>query len=522
MRKEISTSNYDFQDQIREGLFYADKTDFMHKLATTPKGCFFLSRPRRFGKSLMISTLKYIFKGRRDLFEGLKIDSMSYDWKEYPVLHLNMAELESASVADFRQSIRSMLKSVAKRLDLSVDLDQGIGMLFKEILEEAAAHSATEKVVLLIDEYDAPLISNIGKPHLEEIREIVDNFYVQIKNANSILRFTMITGVTRFSKVSIFSKLNHLKDLTIHPDFATMLGYTQEEVEHFFGERISELAQRKGVDFVEYLSHIRQKYNGFRFVPEANTLYNPVSIGLFLEHGLFENYWFDTGSPTFLIDLLKQKEADFFEMLDEEVSMITLSSFDVARMEAKALLFQTGYLTIASSKMDGDHCRLRLDFPNREVEESFDTFLVAGLGVDNTDRVTNDAFQLRDCMREGNTSRFVRLLHAHLAAIPYESKPMTEACFKSILFSLFRLVGLYCIVEQHTNKGRIDTVIESDEHIYVIEYKYNLSGEEAMAQIKAKGYYESFREKGKVIHLLALNYDLKQRNIGEDWLVEIV
>ncbi|MGL4992918.1 MAG: AAA family ATPase, partial [Bacteroidales bacterium] len=352
--KPAITDTYDFKYLIESGANYVDKTEYLHKLVSSISNTYFLSRPRRFGKSLTVSTLECIFQGRRDLFAGLKIDSMDYDWQEYPVVNLNMSELKHDSKESFSRSLLKSLKQVALELDVVIDTDDEFGDIFRDILHNAASQSPTGKVVLLIDEYDAPLVNNIDAPHLEEIRAILENFYIQIKAANSVLRFTFMTGVTRFSKVSVFSKLNHMIDISMNQHYATMFGFTQAELESYFGDRIAEFAIRENLSTEDMTLKIKSWYNGYRFHPKADTVYNPVSAGRFMEDGEFNNWWFETGSPSFLIQQLRKKPIGYFDMLERAIPADFVGSFDPAKIDARSLLFQTGYLTIVDADNEDD------------------------------------------------------------------------------------------------------------------------------------------------------------------------
>ncbi|MGL4518777.1 MAG: AAA family ATPase [Phocaeicola sp.] len=518
--KENPTSNYDFKGIIESGQLYVDKTDYLHKLASTPYGCFFLSRPRRFGKSLTISTLSYIFAGRRDLFAGLKIDSMDYDWREYPVVNLNMSKMNYSTPEDFTNELKESLFDIAESLNITVSKEAKPGLIFEVILTKAAAQSPTGKVVLLIDEYDAPLVNNIDAPHLEEIRAILENFYIQIKAANSVLRFTLMTGVTRFSKVSVFSKLNHMIDISMSKNYATMLGFTQSELEEHFSERIAQLADQEGVEYSEMLSQVKRWYNGYRFHYLADTVYNPTSVGRFMSEGEFKNWWFETGSPTFVIMQLQKQDVNYFELLHEKMSEEMLSEFNPANLQARSLLYQTGYLTIVKGYKGrvGTPVRYQLGFPNLEVENSYSAHLLAELGSMSSDRVRNCTDILLDAVETADIPLMVKTLQSHLASIPYDGRIKSEGVFKSMIYLLLRMAGLLVTVERYSNIGRMDTIIETESDVFIFEYKYGKSAAEAMKQIEDMGYAEQFIAKGKPIHLVAMNYDLSIHNIGEDWL----
>ncbi|MEI6141080.1 MAG: AAA family ATPase, partial [Mariniphaga sp.] len=327
MYQSITTSNYTFENIREKDLFYADKTVFFHQLVNDNSGIFFLSRPRRFGKSLSVSILKNIFKGNKELFKGLKIYDMPYNWKSYPVINLNISKADCSSAEQLNKGLCIILHDNARDLGIELSSETKSGYLFGELIDKA---KDLGKLVILIDEYDKPLVENIYAPHIEEIRQVLENFYINIKASDEHLRFVFMTGVTKFSKVSVFSKLNNLRDITMSEAFATMYGYTQEEVERYFGDRINALADKSKIDRIEYREKIQKWYNGFRFHEDAQTVYNPVSLGMFFnENGKFTNYWFSTGSPSFIFKVLKKQNIDFFKTFNDYIPDFVLDSFDV-------------------------------------------------------------------------------------------------------------------------------------------------------------------------------------------------
>ena len=332
MYQPITTSTYTFENTISGNYLYVDKTEYFHRLVGEQNGIFFLSRPRRFGKSLSVSILKNIFKGNKELFKGLKIYDMPYDWKLYPVINMNISQAPCESAEILNKGLCALARDNAKEIGIELTDETHSGLLFKELINKA---KELGKVVILIDEYDKPLVENIYSPHIEEIRQVLENFYINIKASDEHLRFVFMTGVTKFSKVSVFSKLNNLRDITMSEAFATMYGYTQEEVERYFGDRIDALADKNKVDRIEYREKIQKWYNGFRFQKNAATVYNPVSLGMFFnESGEFSNYWFSTGSPTFIFKVLKKQNIDFFETFNDYIPDFVLDSFDVTNMQA--------------------------------------------------------------------------------------------------------------------------------------------------------------------------------------------
>jgi hypothetical protein len=480
-------------------------------------GIFFLSRPRRFGKSLSVSILKNIFKGNKELFKGLKIDDMPYDWKKYPVINLNISKTDCSSAEQLNKGLSIILHDSAKELGIELSSETESGYLFGELINKA---KDLGKVVILIDEYDKPLVENIYAPHIEEIRQVLENFYINIKASDEHLRFVFMTGVTKFSKVSVFSKLNNLRDISMSEAFATMYGYTQEEVEHYFGDRIDALADKNKADRMEYRDKIQKWYNGFRFHKNAATVYNPVSLGMFInEGGEFSNFWFSTGSPSFIFKVLKRQNIDFFDTLFRPVDSVILDSFDVANMQAAPLLLQTGYLTIDRVEMLMDKPVYYMRFPNMEIETAFEKHLLSSMAERNLEVVTSEIILLQIALVTNNTKDIQKILKSHIAAIPYANRSNMEENYQNIIYSVFRLLGAEIHNEVHMNNGRIDTVIVNRSHIYIFEFKMDQPAKMAIDQIKENGYASPYLSDGKPITLIGINFSKKKRNIVE-WLEE--
>lgn len=519
MKQNITTSNYTFEDIITGGDLYVDKTDFFHQLVSINKGIFFLSRPRRFGKSLSVSTLKNIFKGNKELFKGLKIYDLPYDWKDYPIINLNISLTDCSSAETLNESLCLNVHENAKELGVELTNNTNAGFLFRELILKAKDRG---KLVILIDEYDKPLVENIYAPHIEEIRQVLENFYINIKASDEHLRFVFMTGVTKFSKVSVFSKLNNLDDITMDERFATMYGYTQEELEHCFGERIDELADKNKVNRTEYRETIKQWYNGFRFHEDATSVYNPVSVGLFMNKGgRFTSYWLSTGSPSFIFDVIKKQELDFFKTINDPIPDFILDSFDVTNMEVAPLLLQTGYLTIESAQFRLNKMKYKLNFPNLEIEIAFENHLLAMLTEKNLLKVSSEIDLLQEALYSNDTKELHNLLFSHIASIPYAHRSNMEENYQNILYSIFRLLGADIHNEVHMNKGRIDTVIVNHDHIYIFEFKIDQPADISLAQIKENGYATPYLNAGKPITMIGINFSREQRNIVE-WKEEVV
>ena len=371
--KGIATDISSFTKLITDNKVYVDKTAQICRLADKSYGYqFFLARPRRFGKSLLVSTLKAIFQGKRELFKGLAIDSMDYDWQEYPVIHLDLGSGDVPDVPTLRRKLQYLLDDSAKENGVALTRE-GEDERFKELIQRLAEKSATRQVVLLVDEYDKPLLGHLGKPDVTEIRGVLKSFYSVIKTTGACQRFALITGVSKFSKVSIFSGLKNLTDLSMDPRTATLLGYTRQELQTYFSEQIRDFARANNLSGQEAVDELEKWYDGYRFTANGESVFNPVSIGKCLSTGVRANYWFETGTPAFLMEMLKHDPVMPGDLVATEEDF---SFYEPESPSLLPLLVQTGYLTLKGSEMFGDERVFRLGYPNKEVGRSFSRWVV--------------------------------------------------------------------------------------------------------------------------------------------------
>ena len=518
--KPIATDTYNFEGLITRGYTYVDKTEVLYPLVNDSLGSqFFLSRPRRFGKSLLVSTFKSLFQGRRDLFKGFAIDSLDFDWKTYPVLHLDMGSMQAPTIAEFEEMLLNQLMSLSKELDVEVEKSSVPSIVFTRLCEALAAKSPHKQFVMLVDEYDKPLLGTLNTPEVIKFRDALKSFYSVIKTKESLMRFTFITGVSKFSKVSIFSDLNNLIDISMSAQFATLLGYTHDEVKKFFPDWIEELAKTLGVSAEEAFGEIVKWYDGYKFHHSAEPVINPVSLGYCLRESEFRTYWSSTAVPTFLVDLLKARPLNLqFVGIDEA----TLDAYEPTALNPVTLLYQTGYLTISSFRQRGTRRTYSLDFPNMEVRSSFNTSLA--LGYVNIDENHLGALQNRciDALYDNELDIFFETLKIFFANIPYDiSAHAPEETYQAVFCAILYFIGVGVTPEVRTNEGRIDAVMETPDHVYVMEFKRDKSAAEAMAQIKEKKYYEKFIASGKKITLVGINFNSEKRTIAE-WVVEVL
>ncbi len=502
---------------IREqGLLYVDKTEHIHRLVTGSR-YIFLSRPRRFGKSLTLSTIEALFSGERHLFEGLWVENQ-WDWSvKHPVVHLPVNKLDYQN--------KGLEKALIDFLD---DRAKASGLVLAEVsskskLQELIAKLAAAEgpVVLLIDEYDKPLIDYLEKedlPTAKEHRKILKTFYSGLKDQHSqeALRFFMITGVSKFSQVSIFSDLNYLNDLTLSDYCATLVGYTQEELETYFGEWLERLQQRfPDMNRQQLLDHIRMWYNGYSW-DGRERVYNPFSILQLFDHRTFQDYWFKTGTPTFLIDQLKEQQV--FTLNNLKVSETLMESFDLENLDVRALLFQTGYSTIRH--IDTEWGIYTLDYPNREVEQAMHNHLIGALAGRRSADSLQPVVLLKEAFYKKDLARVVQVINTMLKDVPsllLDQK--NEHFYHALVHLLFRYLGLFIDSEVHTSDGRMDAVVQTPTDVFILEFKLNESADAALQQIRDKNYAEKYRLQAKPITGVGINFGSGRKDV-EGWVAE--
>ena len=517
--REISTSISSFEAIIDGGYAYVDKTSLIYDLLVSRPGHYFLARPRRFGKSLLVSTLEMIFKGRRELFAETDISRKDYAWPSYPVLRFDFGNIGSLPREQLRKALVCKIDFVA--LSLGVDgLTQDEPALRFEQLILLAGVKAQSKVVLLIDEYDKPILEALNRPELPAVVEEMRNFYATIKTMGDRIHFSFMTGVSKFSKVSIFSGINNLQDLTMDAGAATLLGYTKTEIVENFQDRIDALRYKLECTFDEAMSRLERFYDGYRFHPDSVGLYNPVSIGNCLNSLEFKNYWFSTGTPTFLLEILKRRAVDF-EHLD--VGEDSFQSFEPESPDPISILFQTGYLSLKSAKRhDSGFNTYQLGFPNLEVEKSLSNAIVWDFsGIGNGDDRSATYNGIKNALRSGDLAALMAALKSLFANVPYNLAIQKERYYQTIFYLAMLMMNYRAVTEDCTNVGRIDMTVETPERIYIFEFKLDGGAEAALEQIKSKRYAEKHLRNGKEIVLLGVSFGRESRNINE-WKSEIL
>ncbi len=521
--KKLPIGESSFENMRTRGYLYVDKTMYVHRLVSEG-AYYFLSRPRRFGKSLLLSTLKCLFQGREELFEGLWMAGRGrWEWKEHPVVVIDFNGIPVSTPEKLGNGISTHLTNVAKGYGLSLEQDY-LELRFQELVL-ALKRKTGMPVAVLIDEYDKPIIEHLGRGEKElEVaranRDVLKSFFGVLKEANVVpaLRFVFLTGVSRFSKVSVFSELNNLHDISTSGQYADMLGYTQDELETFFGERIEQFAEENDWPQDRVKEQLAQWYDGYRFSARDVRVYNPFSILNAFGDRALGNYWFRTGTPTFLVDLLKEKRYDLSRLDGLQTGSSIFTAFEIDRLSPEALLFQTGYLTIK----DVDGRLYTLGYPNQEVKTAFTESLLFAWMEGAEEKISSHVLRLSRYLRDEDWESFFVAVKAIFASIPYDIQTKRdEAYFHTIFYLALSASGGDAQSSVLTNRGRIDLAVVFDDKVYIIEFKCNQSAEVGLKQIRDMEYAARYRGSGKRIILMGINFDTERRNIL-DWQVEQV
>ena len=508
----------DFAKLRTEGYKYIDKSGIVYRLANA--GCYyFLSRPRRFGKSLFLSTLEAYFLGRKDLFSGLEIESLEKDWIEYPVLHLDLNTQKYESISALNNVLNEVLDSW-EQLYGKNPAEVDFGRRFQGIIQRAY-EKTNRRVVILVDEYDKPVLQAIGNDALQdEYRSTLKSFYGALKSSDRYIQFAFLTGVTKFGKVSVFSDLNHLNDISMDPRYYDICGLTEKEIRSNLSGDVEAMARNLGVQPEDAYAMLKENYDGYHFSEDDTPgMYNPFSILNALDKKKLGSYWFETGTPTYLVELLKKHNYNLSDLEKEEPTADELNSVDSTSTNPIPVIYQSGYLTIKG--YDKRFGLYKLGYPNKEVEEGFVKFLIPYY---TTVDKTRSGFEVSLFVREiesKNIDGFMHRLQAFLSNCPYELQPDQERHFQSVMYILTTLCGFYAEVEEHTSKGRMDMTIRTDRYIYVFEFKFNASAEIALKQIKDMGYADKFKEDGREVICIGANYSSEVRNI-DSWKVSCI
>lgn len=501
--------------EIREnGYVYVDKTGLMYKMVKEGK-YYFLSRPRRFGKSLLISTLEAYFLGRKELFEGLVVAELEKDWVEYPVLHLDLNTEKYDTPEVLYNKISEVLRFWEEKYSCCGS-NLSLPMRFERVIRRAKEKTG-RNVVILVDEYDKPMLQAIGdEALLQEYRSTLKGFYGALKSMDSCIKFALLTGVTKFGKVSVFSDLNNLNDISMDHRYYDLCGISEADLHQYFDDEINGLARANGQTFKQACEQLRLDYDGYHFTYDTPGMYNPFSILNTLSKQRYGSYWFETGTPTFLVELLQKADFNLEQMSSMEADADTLGSI-FNDDNPIPVIYQSGYLTIKD--YDSEFGLYKLGFPNREVENGFLKFL---LPFYTAKRNTSSAFEISKFVadiKSGNAEGFMQRLQSFFAGAKSDQIAKdTENWFQNVVFIVTSLCGLYIEAEHQTSNGRIDLLLKTDKYIYIMELKYDGSAEEALRQIEDKGYALPWQANGRTVIKVGANFSSSLRRI-EKWIV---
>lgn len=494
---------------LSEDYLYVDKTKIIHGLITQGRH-YFLSRPRRFGKSLFISTLKEIFSGNKELFKELWIYTSDYTWPKHPIIHLDFSALDIESAEELKISLNWTLESIAQKHDITLESAPSPGTKLKALIEKL---SEKNSVVILIDEYDFPLINNLDNPKIAAAnRKVLKSFYSSLKSMDEFLKAIYVTGVTKSSKTSLFSGLNNLNDITIDPRAAALCGYTHAEIETYFTDYIARfaLATNRKADAIK--SEMEAWYDGYQFSNNPTKVFNPFSVLYYFVKQKKSNYWLESGTPGFLIGLLRN-QASFLEDIEKaKFSEKSLGTFDLEQVPIIPVLFQAGYLTIKS--YDPEREEYQLQFPNAEIRESFKTYVLVAISQTDIPTVERITSLLSHALMNNDIKLFCSHLESLLANIPYQLHITEERYYHSLFQLIGSMLGLDVQSEVSTDKGRIDLVLSTKTHCYIFECKLNASAAVAPKQIEERKYYEKYLNQSKKIVLGGLSFAKEKNKFG--------
>jgi len=515
MARKLPIGIQSFEDLRKNSYLYVDKTALVHQIVSNGK-TYFLSRPRRFGKSLLLSTMEAYFRGKKELFRGLAIESLETEWKKYPVLHLDLNAENYNSVSSLEGILNEHLCLWEKKYGASA-AETSLSLRFKGVIRRATECSGVPTVVL-IDEYDKPLLQTIGNKELQDqYKGILKAFYGVLKSVDAHLRFVFLTGVTKFGQVSVFSDLNQLKDISMDARYATICGITDEELKRDFQSELEMLAENEGMNYNEVCLKMKRMYDGYHFRHHMEGVYNPFSVLSALDASEFGSYWFSTGTPTFLVELLKKTDYDLRNLEGVELPANLFADYKADADNPIPVIYQSGYLTIKD--YDERFKAYTLGFPNEEVEYGFLNFLIPYY---TSVPIEKGAFNIMHFVKEletGDVDAFLTRLRAFFAGIPYELNDKTERHYQTVFYLVFRLLGQYIDVEERSTKGRADAVVKTKDYVFVFEFKLDGSVEDALKQIDDKGYLIPYNTDRRKLMKIGVSFDSRERNIGE-WKID--
>lgn len=518
MEKFLPVGIQNFEQMITGNFHYVDKTRYIYEMLRPPQGFYFLARPRRFGKSLTVSTFDYLFRGHKDLFRGLWIEQAGLDWQPRPVVKIDMTQINSETPEKLDQGLLNWIMGMSKSENISQSIDSLPECFTRLITGLSAKHG--QKVAVLIDEYDKPIIDHIGRgeEHLKIAkgnRDKLKQFFGVLKggDVSAALRFVFITGISKFARVSIFSDLNNLNDISMREKYDAILGYTAGELESVFHSEIEELTRKQNTNPSEILGRIAHWYDGYRFTENETKVYNPFSVVNFFDSEKFENFWFETATPTFLLNLIRERDYPVVDIDGMRLPKELFSVYDLDWLSLEPLLFQTGYITIR----DFEDEMYQMGYPNQEVKTSFMAYLLNDFTRIRDLKVMGTYKQLYRYLKDKDMDAFVSAAKSIFASIPYtQIANQGEAYYHTVFYLMLSASGVNVDTEVLSSAGRLDMAAGFSDKVYIIELKCNQSSEKAIAQIMEKRYYEKYLNSGRDIYLMGINFDTADRAIG-DW-----
>ncbi|MDE6027400.1 MAG: ATP-binding protein [Muribaculaceae bacterium] len=517
-RVKYPIGQQDFKTLRELGYIYVDKTRFIEPILNGGQ-YYFLARPRRFGKSLFLSVLKYFFEGEKALFKGLYAESLDWDWRSYPVLRIDLNTDRFAEPNRLNVALDDLFTEWETKYGVTYQSGEP-SVRFRNIIKSAYEMTG-ERVVILVDEYDRPLVGNLNNDeNFNHYREALSTLYSNFKSSADYIRLVFLTGVSRFSKLSIFSDLNNLKDITFSDEFADICGITENELLRDFQQGIMLLAEKNSLSYKDACLNLKRNYDGYRFAITGSEIYNPWSVLNAMNDGRIRNYWTNTGMPTVIAEALKRVDADLEQLFNTHCDIDTLTGLDLQSLDPLALLCQTGYLTI--KEYDPDTSLFTLGIPNQEVATGFFRVLLPYYVKVKRGSTESIVQNIINSVLLGKPKEFMKYLETYFAGVPYDLKMDNENNFQNAFYILLSLIGIKTEAEVSTSNGRIDLLLKTPRYIYIIELKFDGSSLQALNQIKEKGYARPYLADKRKIFLIGANFSSKTRTIENPEIEEIV
>jgi hypothetical protein len=515
--KRFPIGEQDFANIRNQSMVYIDKTHLIYDIVSK-SGKYFFFRPRRFGKSLLLSTFRYYFEGRHDLFKGLAIDALEKEWRKRPIIYLDLSRGRTIDMRSLHSIIDNNLSEYERLYLITPKETDSFSSRLTNIIQEAFKATG-EQVVVLIDEYDAPMLDTMGNLELKrKVRDVIRDLYSPLKAQSQYLWFVFLTGITKFSQLSIFSELNNLTDISMDRRYVEICGIAEQEIHNNFDEEVGLLAEQYDISKEQCYDRLKEMYDGYHFRPFSIGIYNPFSLLNAFDKQELRSFWFESGTPTALVETMLRNDYSLEHLTNEEVSSQLLSSVDSDELSPIPLIYQSGYLTIKG--YDEEFGIYRLGFPNKEVQEGFTKYLVPYYSPIQKGQESFFISNFVKDIREGNPEAFMKRLESLFADGKYQIIGDEEKYFHNAVYIIFKMLGFYVDVEFSTSDGRIDLLIKTRSYIYIIEFKINESADAALKQIEKKQYSKPFESDGRIIYTIGIYFSTKSRRIDE-WRVGV-